>query len=51
MWTFLHKFGSPRYFYRISARLLPWLAWTTVVLMLAGLYGGLVMAPPDYQQG
>ena len=51
MWTFLHKLGSPRHFYRISGRLLPWLAWITALLMAAGLYGGLVNAPPDYQQG
>jgi len=51
MWAFLHKFGSPRHFYRISGRLLPWLGWLTALLMVAGLYGGLVVAPPDYQQG
>ena len=51
MWTFLHKLGSPRHFYRISGRVLPWLGWLTAVLMLAGLYGGLIWAPPDYQQG
>jgi heme exporter protein C len=51
MWNFLHKLGSPRHFYRISGRLLPWLGAATVLLMVAGLYGGLVAAPPDYQQG
>ena len=51
MWRFLHSLGSPRYFYRYSGRLIPWLAWLTAVSMAAGLYGGLVLAPPDYQQG
>ncbi|MDX1432525.1 MAG: heme ABC transporter permease [Gammaproteobacteria bacterium] len=51
MWTFLHKLGSPPHFYRLCGRLLPWLGWTTALLMIAGLYGGLVLAPPDYQQG
>ena len=51
MWTFLHKLGSPRHFYRISGRVLPWLGWLTALLMVAGLYGGLIWAPPDYQQG
>ncbi|MCZ6579177.1 MAG: heme ABC transporter permease [Gammaproteobacteria bacterium] len=30
---------------------MPWLASIFLVLLLAGLYGGLVLAPPDYQQG
>ena len=51
MWTFFHKLGSPKHFYAISARLLPWLGWITALLLLAGLYGGLVWAPADYQQG
>ena len=51
MWNFLHKLSSPRHFYRISGRLLPWLGAATVLLLAAGLYGGLVAAPADYQQG
>ncbi len=51
MWTFVHKLGSPRHFYRIAGRLLPWLGWLTALLLIVGLYGGLVLAPPDYQQG
>ena len=51
MWTFYHKLGSPPYFYRISGMLIPWLGWICLGLLLAGLYGGLVLAPPDYQQG
>ena len=51
MWNFLHKLASPRHFYRISGRLLPWLSAITIVLMVAGLYAGLVVAPADYQQG
>ena len=30
---------------------MPWLAAIFMLLLLAGLYGGLVLAPPDYQQG
>ncbi|MCZ6668841.1 MAG: heme ABC transporter permease [Gammaproteobacteria bacterium] len=30
---------------------MPWLASIFLVLLLTGLYGGLVLAPPDYQQG
>jgi heme exporter protein C len=46
-----HKLASPRHFYDLSGRTLPWLGWITVVLLLTGLYWGLVVAPPDYQQG
>ncbi len=51
MWTFFHKLGSPPYFYGFSGKLIPWLGWICVGLLVAGLYGGLVLAPPDYQQG
>jgi heme exporter protein C len=37
--------------YRLAQRLTPWFAWSAGILMLAGLFGGLVLAPPDYQQG
>ncbi|MGY6217023.1 heme ABC transporter permease [Methylolobus aquaticus] len=51
MWTFLHKFASPKHFYRIAGKMIPWLAALTVLFMVAGLYFGLFVAPPDYQQG
>ena len=51
MWAFLHRFASPPHFYRLAGVLAPWLGWTCLGLMAAGLYGGLVAAPPDYQQG
>ena len=51
IWLFFHKLASPRHFYRISGRLIPWLAWLTGILLAAGLYLGLFVAPPDYQQG
>jgi heme exporter protein C len=50
-WTWFHRLGSPPYVYRLAGRLTPWFAWSAGVLILAGLYGGLVLAPPDYQQG
>ena len=49
--NFFHKMASPRYFYDISGRMIPWLGAAFVVVTLAGLYYGLVKAPPDYQQG
>ena len=30
---------------------MPWLSALFLLLLLSGLYGGLVLAPPDYQQG
>jgi heme exporter protein C len=50
-WTWFHRLGSPPYVYRLAQRLTPWFAWSAGVLILAGLFGGLVLAPPDYQQG
>jgi heme exporter protein C len=51
MWTWLHKFASPPHFYRLAGKLVPWFGWSALVLIVAALYGGLVLAPPDYQQG
>jgi heme exporter protein C len=49
--NFFHKLASPKYFYTIAGHLIPWLAMAFLLLALAGLYYGLVKAPPDYQQG
>ena len=46
-----HRLGSPPWFYRVSARLIPWMTILCLALFVYGLYGGLVLAPPDYQQG
>lgn len=48
---FLHRMASPPHFYAITGRLMPWLWAFFAVLLLSGLYGGLFLAPPDYQQG
>ncbi|MFO7276509.1 MAG: heme ABC transporter permease CcmC [Pseudomonadota bacterium] len=50
-WTWFHRLASPPHVYRLAERLTPWFAWSSALLILAGLYGGLVLAPPDYQQG
>ena len=49
-WVWFHRFGSPPYFYRLAGRLTPWFAWPAALLGFGGLIGGLVLAPPDYQQ-
>ena len=51
IWRWIQRFSSPVYFYDMSARLIPWFAWPALLLALAGLYQGLFVAPPDYQQG
>jgi len=51
MFLWFHKFGSPPHFYRIAGNWLPWLGAIFLLLLVAGVYGGLVLAPPDYQQG
>ena len=50
-WTFFHKLGSPRWFYEISSKFLPWLSAAMTLLLLTGLVWGLAFAPPDYLQG
>jgi heme exporter protein C len=50
-WTWFHRLASPPHVYALAIRLTPWFAWPAAALILAGLYGGLVLAPPDYQQG
>ena len=47
----LYKYGSSPHFYRLSARLTPWLAAIAGLLFIVGLAGALYFSPPDYQQG
>jgi heme exporter protein C len=50
-WRWFHRLGSPPHIYRLAGFLSPWTGWLACVLIAAGAYGGLVLAPPDYQQG
>jgi len=50
-WVWFHRFGSPPHFYRLAKRLTPWFGWSALLLCVAGLIGGLVLAPPDFRQG
>ncbi len=47
----MQKFANPTRFLRLQSAIQPWVVAATIVLFAAGLYSGLVMAPPDYQQG
>jgi heme exporter protein C len=50
-WTWFHKLGSPKWFYGISGKMLPWLSVAALLLIGVGVVWGLAFAPPDYQQG
>lgn len=50
-WTWFHRLASPPHVYALAERLTPWFGWTSALLIVGALYGGLVLAPPDYQQG
>lgn len=47
----LHRFANPGQFLRLAARVQPFLTWPGLLLTLAGIAGGLFIAPADYQQG
>ncbi|WP_298447990.1 heme ABC transporter permease CcmC [uncultured Marinobacter sp.] len=51
MWQFFHKLGSPKWFFGISTRFMPWLLAGGVLLLMAGVVWGLAFAPKDYLQG
>ncbi len=47
----VHKFSSPKYFFNMSGKLLPWLYALFLLTFIPGLILGLFYSPPDYQQG
>lgn len=49
--NFLTQLGSPRNFYQFAGRVLPYVSVACAALFGYGLIGGLLLAPPDYQQG
>ena len=51
IWSWIQRFASPKYFYEISGKLVPWFAISALLLGVYGLYMGLFVAPTDYQQG
>lgn len=46
-----HKLGSPKIFFDIGGRWLPWLLTLAMVLLALGVTWALLFVPPDYQQG
>ena len=51
MWLWFSKLGSPRWFYELSSKWLPWLYAAMAILGLVGLTWALLFVPEDYQQG
>ena len=51
LWTWLKTLASPPIFFRLAERWGFWLGLISIPLLAYGLIGGLVFAPPDYQQG
>ena len=45
------RFAAPHNAYALAGRLLPWFSAAAVLLALAGLYVGFLVAPTDAQQG
>lgn len=44
-------FSSPKNFYPLAGKLIPWFGWLAAILTVIGLYLGLILAPTDFQQG
>lgn len=51
MWTWFYKLASPPHFYRLAGIIGPWLLALSLTMLVIGIYGGFVLAPPDYVQG
>ena len=51
IWAWIQRFASPKYFFDMSGKLVPWFAIAAMLTGVYGMYLGLFVAPTDYQQG
>lgn len=51
MWKLLYQLASPKAFYHLSGRMIPWLSASALLTLTTGIIWGLFFAPADYQQG
>jgi heme exporter protein C len=49
-WTWFHRLASPPHVYAFAQRWTRWFGGFAAFAMVVALVGGLVLAPPDYQQ-
>ena len=47
----IRRFASPKLFYPLAGKLMPWFGWAFALFGITGLYWGLVIAPTDAVQG
>jgi heme exporter protein C len=47
----IRRFASPKVFYPLAGKLMPWFGWAFALFAIVGLYWGLVIAPTDAVQG
>ncbi len=45
------KYSSPKMFYPLAGKLIPWFAAAAAILAIIGMYVGFFLAPTDFQQG
>lgn len=51
IWKLLYQLASPKTYYRLSGRIIPWLVYIALFFFSIGIVWGLGFAPADYQQG
>ena len=49
-WTWFHRLASPPHVFAFAQRWTKWFGAAAGIAMVVALVGGLVLAPPDYQQ-
>src|SRR3972149_1564248 len=47
----IRRYASPKVFYPLAGKLMPWFGWAFALFGIIGLYWGLVVAPTDAVQG
>ena len=50
MWLWFSKLGSPKWFYELPSKWLPWLIGAMFIFLAVGVVWALLYLPPDYQQ-
>ena len=51
MWSHITRLASPKRFFYLSDKAIPWLSILFILFLGYGLIGGLILAPADYLQG